>query len=171
MAAARLAGTPTETISIAVGSARAMFHVVVVLLKLAQPPCQLPFRSFERFKPPESCMVRSHGELSAIQVRMELTEALHDGEKLFSGDAVIFLGLAELVAVIGHHMFTVILHLRKYCPNPFSTSITVNYVGAAGVRIGQYRGIDKRRLQVIKGALALCVPVEPCSLSGQVVER
>ena len=87
-------------------------------------------------------MVRSHGELSAIQVRMELTEALHDGEKLFSGDAVIFLGLAELVAVIDHHMFLIIFHLRKYRPNPFSTGITVNYVGAAVVRIGQYWGVD-----------------------------
>ena len=73
-------------------------------------------------------MVHSRGELNAIQVRMEVTEALHDGEKLLSGDAVILLRLAEFVAVIGHHMFSVILHLRKYCPNPFSIGITVNYV-------------------------------------------
>ena len=39
MTVPRLAGTPAETVSNAVGSARAMFHVVVILLKLAQPPC------------------------------------------------------------------------------------------------------------------------------------
>ena len=86
-------------------------------------------------------MVRSHGKFSAVQVRVEVIEALYHGEELLSGDAVVLFGLAEFVAVVGHNMFSVVLHLREYCSNPISTSVTVNNVGRTGIRIWQYFGV------------------------------
>ncbi len=71
-----------------------MLNVEVVLLKTFQPTRNLPFWIPELQEPPQCCMVSSDDKGLAIEVGIEVTNALHNCQQLSSGGTVVMLGTA-----------------------------------------------------------------------------
>ena len=88
-----------------------MVDLKVVLLQALYPVGNLALWVPKLQEPLEGCMIGPDGEMTAIQVRMEVLHRFYYGQQLLPGDTVLLFSSIHGSAVVSHDSLLVFLHL------------------------------------------------------------
>ena len=127
-----------QSISIAVISTWSMLDGKVVSLRQFMPSCQLSLLVLEVQQPSKSGMVSAHCDSFPIEVWMKVFYGFDHSQELLSSSTVVFLRLAEGLAVVCYDFLLAILNLREHSSKANVTGICVNNKMSLFIGVPQY---------------------------------